>query len=60
MNTIRVNITINNLPEEITREYVVVRRDDDGSLWYWGQYDDYAEASYAAVAIGNGFVVEVE
>lgn len=51
-------IKINNMPEEIRYKYIVVRRIEDASLWYWGAYDDENSATAAAVAIGNGFVVE--
>ena len=51
-------IKINNMPEEIRYKYIVVRRIEDATLWYWGTYDDENSATAAAVAIGNGFVVE--
>lgn len=54
----KVGIKINNMPEEIRHKYIVVRRIEDASLWYWGAYDDKDSATAAAVAIGNGFVVE--
>lgn len=55
----KVEVRINNMPEEIRHKYIVVRRIEDASLWYWGAYDDENSATAAAVAIGNGFVVEV-
>mgnify|MGYP006992212061 CR=1 FL=1 len=58
----KADIYINNLPETISRKYIVVRRcDDDGkvSLWYYGQYSDRDKALDVALEIGNGFVVEV-
>ena len=45
------------MPEEIHHPYIVVRRMEDTTLWYWGAYDDENSATAAAVAIGNGFVV---
>ena len=58
----KADIYINNLPETISRKYIVIRRcDDDGkvSLWYYGQYSDMDMALDIALEIGNGFVVEV-
>ena len=54
----KAEIKINNMPEEIHHPYIVVRRLEDITLWYWGAYDDESSATAAAVAIGNGFVVE--
>lgn len=56
----KAEIKINNLPEEIRHKYIVVRRMEDASLWYWGAYDDENSATAVAVEIGNGFVVEVD
>lgn len=53
----KAEIKINNL-EEIRHKYIVVRRIDDATLWYWGQYDDENSATAAAIEIRNGFVVE--
>ena len=38
--------------------YIVVRRDDDASLWYYGLYDSEEDAKNAAIECGNGFVLE--
>ena len=54
----KAEIKINNMPKEIHYPYIVVRRIEDTTLWYWGQYRDRAEADKWAVEIGNGFVVE--
>ena len=54
----KAEIKINNMPEEIRHPYIVVRRTEDTTLWYWGAYDDENSATAAAVEIGNGFVVE--
>lgn len=57
----KADIYINNLPETISRKYIVIRRcDDDGmvSLWYYGQYSDKDKALEVALEIRNGFVVE--
>lgn len=50
-------ISVKNTPA-IDKPYVVVRRAEDGSLWYFGQYDDKNKAAQVAVEIGNGFVAE--
>jgi len=52
-----MTIQVNNAPE-IKAPYVVVRRGNDGSLWYYGQYKDKDLAAQIAVDIGNGFVAE--
>ena len=39
--------------------FLVVRRDDDASLWYYGLYDSEETARNAAKEIGNGLVLEV-
>lgn len=58
----KAEIRINNMPNKIVCQYVVVRRCDDEdvvSLWYYGQYKTLKQANEVAVEIGNGFVVEV-
>ena len=54
----KVELNIRNT-SKIVYPYIVARREEDGSVWYWGQYRDKAEADKWAVEIGNGFVVEV-
>ena len=39
--------------------FLVVRRGDDSSLWYYGLYDSEETARNAAKEIGNGLVLEV-
>lgn len=39
--------------------FLVVRRDDDASLWYYGLYYTEEDARRAANEIGNGLVLEV-
>lgn len=53
----KVELNIRNT-SKIVYPYIVVRRTEDGLLWYWGQYKDKEEADKWAVEIGNGFVVE--
>lgn len=58
----KAEIKINNLPNNITYPYMVVRRCDDEdvvSLWYYGQYSSLHKANEVAIEIRNGFVVEV-
>ena len=54
-----MTIHVNNTPA-INKPYVVVRRAEDGKLWYFGQYDDKNKADQVAVEIGNGFVAEAQ
>lgn len=54
---LNMTIKVNNAPE-IKAPYVVVRRAEDSSLWYYGQYKDKETATQVAVDIGNGFVAE--
>ena len=54
----KVELKINNA-SKIIYPYIVARRAEDGSVWYWGQYKSKTEAEQWAVRIGNGFVVEV-
>ena len=56
----KITVNINNAPEEIYHPYVVVRRDDDGKLWYYGAYESNEYAEEVAVRIKNGIVVVVE
>lgn len=54
----KVELKINNT-SKIVYPYVVARRAEDGSVWYYGQYKALKQANAVAVEIGNGFVVEV-
>lgn len=47
---------VNNLPSNIKEKYIVAR-DCDGSLWFWGAWDDSFKANNVAVEIG-GVVIE--
>ena len=38
--------------------YLVVRRDNDSALWYYGLYDFEETAREVAIEIGNGLVLE--
>lgn len=40
-------------------EFMVVRRAEDATLWYYGVYQEYEAAESVAVEIGNGFVVQL-
>ncbi len=50
-----MNVTVNNMPESV-KKYVVARA-VDGTLWYWGTWNDKAEAERVADEI-DGLVVE--
>ena len=51
---------IHNMPEDRDRHgFMVVRRSEDGSLWYYGTYPVKERAEEGAVEIGNGIVLEV-
>ena len=56
-----VRAEINNMSENAMNKdgYLVVRRDEDASLWYYGLYDDEKTAKDVAIEIGNGFVLGV-
>jgi len=56
--TVKAFIEINNAPEKLCR-YTVVRRSEDGQLWYWGTYDDKNRAEMAAAEIGNGILIKM-
>ena len=58
---IKVIAEIKNMSENAKDKdgFLVVRRDDDSSLWYYGRYDSEETARNAAKEIGNGLVLEV-
>lgn len=58
MQRVRVSIEVNNLPEELVGDWLVVRI-NAGELWYYGCYDQKHRADYALMEIGSGFVVEL-
>lgn len=53
----KVEIKINNMPESVKNPYIVLRQ-DNGSVWYYGAYNDKRQAESIARDIGNGFVTE--
>ena len=57
----RVNVEIKNMSENAKDKegFLVVRRDDDASLWYYGLYPDEETAHDVAIEIGNGLVLGV-
>lgn len=55
---VKAMLTIQNAPTRLDK-YTVVRRGEDGQLWYWGTYDDKNRAEMAAAELGNGLLVEV-
>jgi hypothetical protein len=48
-------VTVHNVPEHA--EKYIVARVNEGSLWYWGCWDDEKEAEECASTIG-GIVVK--
>lgn len=60
-------LNIKNLPEDIGRlyrkdyrnKYIVARRVEDASLWYYGTYDTLDRAIEVAKEIQNGIVLRV-
>lgn len=57
----RVNVKIKNMSENAKDKegFLVVRRDDDASLWYYGLYADEKKAHDVAIEIRNGLVLGV-
>lgn len=57
---IQVTAEIKNMSDygKTHEGYIVVRRDDDASLWYYGLYDSEDVAWETACQIGNGIVLE--
>lgn len=43
-----MNAKINNLPDYAQNCNYIVATTVDGELWFWGAYDDYKKAQYAA------------
>ena len=56
--TVKAYIEIKNAPEKLHR-YTVVRRAEDGKLWYYCTYSDKNRAEMACAEIGNGILIEV-
>ena len=52
-----LKVTVNNLP--MSYEKFVVARVVDNELWYWGSWENEADAQSVATAI-DGVVVEAE
>lgn len=61
MSTLTVYADINNMPDHIEEDgsYLVVRRDFDGKLWYYGKYKTRDRAETVAVEINNGLVLKL-
>lgn len=55
----KVIIEIKNTPMTFKGRFVVARRAEDATLWYYGSYDTVERAVEVAEELGNGFVVEV-
>lgn len=52
----KMKISVFNVPE-LVKDWIVIRRADDCSLWYHGQYDDRERALRVAKEV-NGFISE--
>ena len=54
-------VKVNNVPEDraMKHGFMVVRRSEDGSLWFYGIYPLDFRAEEVAKEIGNGLVLEV-
>lgn len=50
-------VKVNNLPPE--HERYIVARLNDGELWFYGSWDNEAQAEKAAKEFENGLVVEI-
>ena len=59
LERVREKTGIINLPEYALDYKWAVARDEDGTLWHWGSYDDEDKANNIAEDIG-GVVVEVD
>lgn len=58
--TVKVFVTINNVPDQASLyRYTVVRRAEDGQLWYYGTYREKWRAENAVSELSNGILVEV-
>lgn len=53
-----VNVKIHNAPLKFYK-YTVVRRAEDGTLWYYGTYIEKDRAEKAMTDIDNGILLEV-
>jgi hypothetical protein len=52
-------VEINNAPLGKMERYTVCRRADDGSLWYFGTYDELERANVAVAELNNAVLLEV-
>ena len=62
MMKIKCTADINNVPEYVsdgTEKGLMVVRLVDASLWYYGIFEDFKQATDVAEIIGNGLVLEV-
>lgn len=51
-----MNLLINNLPITAKDHPWVVARGFEGRLWFWGAYDNEAQAREVAMDLGEGAV----
>ena len=62
INKINVTVEVSNMSENALDKEgdLVVRRDNDSALWYYGLYSTEEIAWEVACEIGNGIVLEVK
>lgn len=53
----KATVIINNMPKYAMERNYVVARYVDGSLWFYGAWDEINEATRIADELGNGLVV---
>ena len=53
----KANVTVRNMPKYAIERNFVVARYVEGSLWFYGAWDDIDEATRVSEEIGNGLVV---
>ena len=56
----KVYAEIKNVPDYAKEKdgFLVVRKTEDASLWFYGLYDSEERAKAVAIEIGNGFVLK--
>lgn len=57
MAEVRKEIKVNNVPEYASEYPFIVATLDNGELWFFGAYDDFARANMAAHE-GNRVIIE--
>ena len=55
---VKVYVRIFNIPSKVDR-YVVVRRDEDGALWFYGSYVEERKAKQCMRELDNAILLDV-